>query len=82
MTVKKTALALAALLALSSGAMAAQAKQPSTAKADPATTCAQSATKLDCSSTGSLEKAKSTAAPNEGPRLGIAVNPWIMPSPF
>jgi hypothetical protein len=82
MTVKTTALALAALLALSSGAMAAQSKPPVATKADTATTCAQSATKLDCSSTGSLEKANSTPAPSEGPRLGISVNPWIMPSPF
>jgi hypothetical protein len=80
MTVKTTALALAALLALSSGAMAAQAKQPAATNADLATTCAQSATKLDCSSTGSLEKSK--PAPSEGPRLGIGVNPWIMPSTF
>ncbi|KQZ33449.1 hypothetical protein ASD50_00095 [Mesorhizobium sp. Root552] len=79
---KTTALALAALLALSSGAMAAQAKQPAATNADLATTCAQSATKLDCSSTGSLEKSKPAPAPSEGPRLGIGVNPWIMPSTF
>jgi hypothetical protein len=82
MTVKTTAFALATLLALSSGAMAAQSNQPVTTKADTATTCAQSATKLDCSSTGSLEKSKPVVAPSEGPRLGIGVNPWIMPSTF
>lgn len=79
---KKTALALAALVALSTGALAAQSKQTATSKADPAATCAKSATKLDCSSTGSLEKSKSTTAPSDGPRLGIGVNPWIMPSTF
>ena len=75
---KKTILALAAVLAFS-GAAFAGANQP--AKHAPAA-CAETkaGVPLDCTATGSLEKAdagKSQAT--KGPRLGIDVSPWFVP---
>ncbi|TGQ51210.1 DUF680 domain-containing protein [Mesorhizobium sp. M1C.F.Ca.ET.193.01.1.1] len=75
---KKTILALAAVLAFS-GAAFAGASQP--AKQTPAA-CAQSnaSVKLDCTATGSVEKADaSKTQTTKGPRLGIDVNPWFVP---
>ncbi|MDG4851013.1 MULTISPECIES: DUF680 domain-containing protein [unclassified Mesorhizobium] len=75
---KKTILALAALLAFS-GAAFAGGIQP--AKHAPAA-CTQANTNqaLDCAATGSVEK---TDAANiqttKSPRLGIDVNPWFVP---
>jgi len=81
---KKTLLALAAVVALSGSAFAAGTTQP--VKHLPAATCVDTKTnvKLDCASTGSVEK-KGTAeniAEGKGPRLGISINPWIVPSAF
>ena len=81
---KKTLLALAAVLALSGSVFAAGTTQP--VKHLPAATCVDTKTnvKLDCASTGSVEK-KGTAentAEGKGPRLGISINPWILPSAF
>lgn len=80
---KKTVLALAALAAFTGAAFAgepAQQKQP--------TACVQTGAhvKLDCVSTGSVEAKHSAvnlgSSETKGPRLGIEVNPWIMPSSF
>jgi opacity protein-like surface antigen len=81
---KKTLLALAAVVALSGSVFAAGTTQP--VKHLPAATCVDTKTnvKLDCASTGSVEK-KGTAeniAEGKGPRLGISINPWILPSAF
>ncbi|MEP6564519.1 MAG: DUF680 domain-containing protein [Mesorhizobium sp.] len=73
---KKTILTLAAVLAFS-GAAFAGTSQPSTA------VCVDTKTnvKLDCSATGSVEKSDAKAD-SKGPRLGIEINPWIVPSSF
>ncbi|WP_192255497.1 DUF680 domain-containing protein [Mesorhizobium silamurunense] len=75
---KKTILALAAVLAFS-GAAFAGASQP--AKHAPAA-CAQTNTNmtLDCTATGSVEKADAVKTQTtKGPRLGMDVNPWFVP---
>ncbi|ESY67596.1 MULTISPECIES: DUF680 domain-containing protein [Mesorhizobium] len=81
---KKTVLTLAAILALSGSAFAASATHP--VKHPPAATCVDTRTnvKLDCASTGSVEKKGNTenTAEGKGPRLGISINPWIVPSAF
>lgn len=82
---KKTLLTLAAVLALSGSAFAADTTtQP--VKHLPAATCVDTKTnvKLDCASTGSVEKKGATenTAEGKGPRLGISINPWIVPSAF
>ena len=81
---KKTLLTLAAVLALSGSAFAASTTQP--VKQAPAATCVDTRTnvKLDCASTGSVEKKGSSenTAEGKGPRLGIDINPWIVPSTF
>jgi hypothetical protein len=75
----KTLLALATVLALSGSAFAAGGNH--SAKPAPAATCVDTTThaKLDCSVTGSVEKSDVKA---KGPRLGIEINPWIVPSTF
>ncbi|WP_457150376.1 DUF680 domain-containing protein [Mesorhizobium sp. P5_C1] len=81
---KTTLLTLAAVLALSGSAFAAGATHP--VKQAPAATCVDTRThvKLDCAPTGSVEKQGSTenTADGKGPRLGISINPWIVPSTF
>ncbi|KAA3445959.1 DUF680 domain-containing protein [Mesorhizobium sp. SARCC-RB16n] len=81
---KKTLLTLAAVLALSGSAFAAGSAHP--VKHPVAATCVDTKTnvKLDCASTGSVDKKASTEATTDGkgPRLGITVNPWIMPSAY
>ncbi|MDX8477724.1 DUF680 domain-containing protein [Mesorhizobium sp. VK24D] len=75
---KKTILALAAVLAFS-GAAFAGSNQP--AKHAPAA-CAQTKANvtLDCSATGSIEKADAAKTQTtKGPRLGMDVNPWFVP---
>ncbi|RWD59398.1 MAG: DUF680 domain-containing protein [Mesorhizobium sp.] len=75
---KKTILALAAVLAFS-GAAFAGANQP--AKQIPAA-CAQTHTNvtLDCTATGSVDKADAVKTQTiKGPRLGMDVNPWFVP---
>jgi hypothetical protein len=82
-TMKKTILALAAVLAFSGAAFAGQ-NQPG--KQAPAAACVDTNVKLDCGATGSVEKAGTTthkgSTENKGPRLGIDINPWIVPSTF
>lgn len=77
---KKAILTLAAVLAFS-GAAFAGTSQPS--KHVPAAVCVDTKTnvKLDCSATGSVEKSDAKAD-SKGPRLGIEINPWIVPSSF
>ncbi|MET2830352.1 DUF680 domain-containing protein [Mesorhizobium shangrilense] len=77
---KKTILTLAAVLALSGSAFAASATQP-VKQAPAAATCVDAKThvKLDCSATGSIEKATSSTQ-GKGPKIGIDINPWIVPS--
>lgn len=70
---KTTALALAALVALSGAAFAGEAVKTH-APASQAETTAKG--KLDYASTGSIEQGKT----GNGPRLGVDVSPWIMPS--
>jgi hypothetical protein len=50
-------------------------------KQAPAATCVDTKThaKLDCSVTGSVEKSDVKA---KGPRTGIEIDPWIVPSTF
>ena len=59
---------------------------PSPVKQVPAATCVDTKTnvKLDCASTGSVEKKGATenTVDGKGPRLGISINPWIVPSAF
>ncbi|RRI07803.1 DUF680 domain-containing protein [Mesorhizobium tamadayense] len=76
---KKTILALAAVLAFS-GAAFAGANQP--AKHASSAACVQTHTNvaLDCTATGSVEKADAVKTQaTKGPRLGIDVNPWFVP---
>jgi hypothetical protein len=75
----KTLLALATVLALSGSAFAGS--NTVAPKQAPAATCVDTKThaKLDCSVTGSVEKSDVKA---KGPRLGIEINPWIVPSTF
>lgn len=81
---KKTLLTLATVLALSGSAFAANTTHP--VKHVPAATCVDTRTnvKLDCASTGSVEKqgATESTVDSKGPRLGISINPWIVPSAF
>ena len=81
---KKIVLTLAAVLSLSGSAFAANTTHP--VKHVQATTCVDTKTnvKLDCTATGSLEKKGATenTAEGKGPRLGISINPWIVPSTF
>lgn len=74
---KRTILALAAVLAFS-GAAFAGATQP----AKHVTACAEthSNVKLDCTATGSVEKTDAAnTQTTKGPRLGMDVNPWFVP---
>jgi hypothetical protein len=81
---KKTLLTLATVLAFSGSAFAASAAHP--VKQASAATCVEAKThvKLDCASTGSVEKKGSAenTVDGKGPRLGISINPWIVPSSF
>ena len=74
---KKTILTLAAVLAFS-GAAFAGAHQP--AKHAPVA-CVQTNTNvvLDCTATGSVEKADTAKTQTKSPRLGIDVSPWFVP---
>lgn len=75
----KTLLALATVLALSGSAFAAN--NTHSTKQAPAATCVDTTTnaKLDCAVTGSVEKSDVKA---KSLRLGIEINPWIVPSTF
>ncbi|MDR7034564.1 DUF680 domain-containing protein [Mesorhizobium sp. BE184] len=80
---KKTVLAIAALAAFAGAAFAGEPVQTT-----QPTACIQTNAnvKLDCVSTGSVEARHSAVNPGSAeaktPRLGIEVNPWIMPSSF
>ncbi|WP_315925293.1 DUF680 domain-containing protein [Mesorhizobium sp. SP-1A] len=81
---RKIALALAALTALSGSASACGHAKAVQAQA-PAT-CTHNSVKLDCKSTGTIAPA-GIKAPGDReaagkPRLGIDINPWVMPSGF
>ena len=80
---KKAILTLAAVLAFS-GAAFAGSTQPT--KQAPVTACVHAKTnvKLDCGTTGSVEKTGTTTKTDaaKGPRLGIDIDPWIVPSTF
>ncbi|TIT05091.1 MAG: DUF680 domain-containing protein [Mesorhizobium sp.] len=75
---KKTIFALVAVLAFSSAAFAGQSK--------PAAACADTNAKLDCGATGSVEETGPAthkgSTENKDPRLGIDIDPWIVPSTF
>ena len=73
---KKTVLTLAAVLAFS-GAAFAGANQP-TKHAPAACVQTNANVTLDCTATGSVEKADANKT-QKGPRLGIDVNPWFVP---
>ncbi|MDI6028094.1 DUF680 domain-containing protein [Corticibacterium sp. UT-5YL-CI-8] len=69
---RKTALALALVLAGTGFAAAAE-----TAPRQPApTTCNDSNTSLDCALTGSISQ--DSTIKTDKPRLGMDTNPWIM----
>lgn len=85
---KKTVLAIAALAAFTGAAFAGepvQTTQPNACIQSNANV-KQADVKLDCVSTGSVEARHSAVNPGSAeaktPRLGIEVNPWIMPSSF
>ncbi|KRB21676.1 hypothetical protein ASD99_05310 [Mesorhizobium sp. Root695] len=81
---EKTLLTAAAVLALSGSAFAANTTHP--VKHAPVAACVDTKTnvKLDCASTGSVEKKGATenTAQGKGPRLGISIDPWMVPSSF
>lgn len=78
---KKAILTLAALLALSGAAFAGSSQ---TGKQEAACIDTKTGAKLDCAPTGSLENADAAThqAGSKGPRLGIGIDPWIVPSSF
>lgn len=80
---KRTVLALATVIAATGFAMAKDA-HVTAPKAPAACTQTVSGAKVDCSSTGSVSKDKPPVTTNsigaEKPRLGIDIDPWIMPS--
>lgn len=80
---KKTILAIAAVLAFSGVAFAGQSQPGEQA---PAAACANTDINLDCGATGSVEKSGSAtrngSTENKDPRLGIDIDPWIVPSTF
>jgi hypothetical protein len=79
---RRTILALAAIAATSGFAMANDTHKTT----HEPTVCSQTASgkKLDCSSTGSLSNDRGPATTNsiaaEKPRVGIDINPWIVPT--
>jgi predicted lipoprotein with Yx(FWY)xxD motif len=81
---KNTLLTLAAVLALSGSAFAAGSTHPVKQAHNPVCVDAKTHVKLDCASTGSVEKESATQKPADGhdPRLGISIDPWILPSTF
>ncbi|SJM34916.1 DUF680 domain-containing protein [Mesorhizobium delmotii] len=78
---KKPIFALVAVLAFSGAAFAGESQPGKQAAA-----CADTNIELDCSATGSVEKSGSAtrngSTENKDPRLGIDINPWIVPSTF
>ncbi|MBZ9677467.1 DUF680 domain-containing protein [Mesorhizobium sp. ES1-1] len=80
---KYTLLTLAAVLALSSSAFAANSTHP-VKEHTPICVDAKTHVELDCAPTGSLKKERAVQRPAESkePRLGISIDPWILPSTF
>lgn len=78
---KRTVLALATVLAATGFAMA---KDVQTSKPHTPTACTQTlkGEKLDCASTGSVDRGPATTGSlnAQKPRIGIDIDPWIMPS--
>ncbi|RWM76563.1 MAG: DUF680 domain-containing protein [Mesorhizobium sp.] len=78
---RKPIFALVAVLAFSGAAFAGQSQPGKQAAA-----CADANIELDCGATGSVEKSGSAtrngSTENKGPRLGIDIDPWIVPSTF
>ncbi|MFA6154605.1 DUF680 domain-containing protein [Mesorhizobium sp.] len=81
---KNTLLTLAAVLALSGPAFAAGSTHPVKQQHNPVCVDTKTHVKLDCASTGSIEKKSSAEKPADGkdPRLGISIDPWILPNAF
>ncbi|CAH2395574.1 DUF680 domain-containing protein [Mesorhizobium ventifaucium] len=71
------------LAVLFSGAAFAGQSQPGK---QAAAACTDTSIKLDCGATGSVEKAGGAthkgSTENKEPRLGIDIDPWIVPSAF
>lgn len=82
---KTPIITLAVILAFA-GAAFAGTTQP--AKHTKTAACVETKgnVKLDCGVTGSLDKQSATtrtrSTEGKGPRLGISINPWIMPGNF
>lgn len=80
---QRTILALAAVLATSGLAMA---KDTHTTKPHTPAACSEMASgKLDCGATGSVRDDRGPLTTNsirtsDKPRVGIDINPWIVPS--
>ncbi|WP_269932325.1 DUF680 domain-containing protein [Aminobacter sp. HY435] len=79
---KRTVLALATVIAATGFAMAKDAQG---AKPRAPAACTQTMKqKLDCTPTGSISQDKPPATTNsigdQKPRLGIGIDPWIMPT--
>jgi len=75
---KKTALVLAALIALPGAAFAGQTAKTDASTAPAACVATTVKTHLDCAATGSIEKARPAIdnTATGGKKLGIDVNPW------
>ncbi|MBN9242985.1 MAG: DUF680 domain-containing protein [Mesorhizobium sp.] len=75
---KKTALVLAALIALPGAAFAGTHAVKANAPAPAACATSTTPANLDCTATGSVEKTRpaATNTATGGKKLGIDVNPW------
>lgn len=79
---KRTALALAAVIAATG---LATAKDAHVSKPHAPAACIETSQKLDCGTTASISRDPNgapvtTSATKAQPRLGIDVNPWIVPT--
>ena len=81
---KKTALALAALVALSGAALAGETAKNDAGAAPAACVATTVRANLDCAATGSIDKAGSAAGDTAtgGKKLGIDLNPWSVTNGF
>ncbi|MEJ6782271.1 DUF680 domain-containing protein [Aminobacter sp. Piv2-1] len=78
---RRTVLALAAMLAATGMVTAKDARTP---KPQAPAACSDKGQKLDCTPTGSIkdrgpQTTNSIDAPQK-PRMGIDINPWIVPT--
>lgn len=80
---KKTALVLAALIALPAAAFAGEAAKTGTSPA-PAACITTTKTHLDCAATGSIDKPRPVAdnTATAGKKLGVDINPWSITNGF